>query len=128
MSNIKTLHLYRNLVRASKLFLIDESRKDRCLSSFINSNVKKLFRENKNLTDKKQIQSLVSKAEKEYSSFKDLVENKYLIKYPCSITVRPIAVHKTNYLLSSESQQKIKAKKWGFLDRVMVVFNNNNNN
>ncbi|KYR02757.1 hypothetical protein DLAC_00220 [Tieghemostelium lacteum] len=125
MNRSKTLQLYRGLIRASKLFLI-ESRKERCLSQHLLGNFKKQFRDNKNLTDSKEISNQITQANNNYNVLKDLLENKYIQKYPCSVRVRPIVVSKSNYLLSTKSQKTIKAKKWGFLDRLRIVFGNEN--
>ncbi|KAM9954198.1 hypothetical protein ACTFIW_010969 [Dictyostelium discoideum] len=118
---IKTIHMYRNLIRASKLFL-NESRKDRCISSHFKSSIQQKYRENKNLKDNKKIIDLNINADKVYSNFKDLLENKYLLKYPCSINIIPDYVEKSNILLSTKNQSKMKSKKWGLLDRLKVVF------
>ncbi|KAF2076819.1 hypothetical protein CYY_001896 [Polysphondylium violaceum] len=117
-----TLHLYRNLIRASNLFLVSHARKDRCLSTFIKDQTQKSFRENKDVNDSTKIKQLLAKANRDYLNFKDLVENKNLSLYPCSIKVRPDYVQKSNVLLSSANQDRIKNKKWGFVDRLKVIF------
>ncbi|EGC35732.1 hypothetical protein DICPUDRAFT_87725 [Dictyostelium purpureum] len=122
-TTIKNLHMYRNLIRASKLFFM-QSRKERCVSSFFTKTIQQKYRENKNVTDKRKLVDLEIEADKVYSNFKDILENKYLTKYPCSINIVPDYVEKSKVLLSTKSQAKMKSKKWGLFDRLKVIFTN----
>eukprot|EP01133_Synstelium_polycarpum_P013850 gene13850-16332_t len=75
-----------------------------------------------NVKDPKMKNHLLEKANIQFEGIRSLVENRNLIKYPCSIRIIPEVSQKAKILLSTKSQDKMKKKKWGFMDRVMVVF------
>ncbi|EGG19995.1 hypothetical protein DFA_07110 [Cavenderia fasciculata] len=119
------IHLYRDLLRAARLLLVDSARKDRSFSQVCRNQVRDRFRENKSVVDTQMKRYLFDQAQKEFSHLKSLLENDSLIKYPNTIRVLPEAAKKSKILLSTSSQEKIKSKKWGLIDRVISTFTNN---
>ncbi|EFA85103.1 hypothetical protein PPL_02100 [Heterostelium album PN500] len=121
-SSKNCLNLYRDLIRGARLLMVDVSRKDRSLSGFATKTIREKFRENQKVSDLSLKKHLYEQAQVEFNHMKSLVENQSVIKYPCSIKIRPDVVQKSKILLSSNTQEKMKKNKWGFMDRLMVVF------
>ncbi|GAM28512.1 hypothetical protein SAMD00019534_116880, partial [Acytostelium subglobosum LB1] len=110
------------MIRAARLLMFDASRADRSLSTFAGRSIRQRFRDNKNVVDNTMKKIHYQKAIEEFSHMKSLIENQSITKYPCSIRIIPEVVQKSKILLSSTSQDRMKKKKWGFMDRLMVVF------
>lgn len=112
--------LYRSLLRTSQSWTGVPSRESRGMRLVLPDAIREQFREGASLADRQQI---VDRKKHGYESLEFLrrlvTDQVRLATGAGELAPAPEMAQKASRLLSSESQEKIQKRKWGFIERLL---------
>eukprot|EP01127_Copromyxa_protea_P007375 TRINITY_DN17286_c0_g1_i1.p1 TRINITY_DN17286_c0_g1~~TRINITY_DN17286_c0_g1_i1.p1 ORF type:complete len:178 (+),score=38.54 TRINITY_DN17286_c0_g1_i1:3-536(+) len=116
------LGVHRQLLNQFKKWPIEEGREDRSIKTDMVPFLEKRLSELNEATDKERIMELGTRSQKDLTAVTDLLGNKYFKQYRLEAYAVPPILEKQSTLLSSKSQQKMRKRRWGFLDRLLTWY------